>query len=104
MSKTKFAILQVTIIIAITLADIIIKHFSVGLPADGFTVINGVFSLYYTQNTGAAFSLFAGATTVLAIISLIASAGILALIVYLIVKNGNKFLCTNGTRCIRLSY
>ena len=45
---------------AVLILDRITKELAPGLPADGFTLIPGVISLRYAENTGIAFSLLSG--------------------------------------------
>lgn len=74
------------VILGVLIIDLIIKHFIVGINQEA---ISGFFSFVYTENTGAAWSIFAGSTWALILISTIA---IVLISVYcLFSKSTNKF-------------
>ena len=63
--------------ILLTAFDLIIKHI-VNTAKPAFPIIDGVFHITYAENTGAAFSMFAGFphfTTVLTIVLILALIG-----------------------------
>lgn len=62
-------LLMICVLILIIIADLLTKYFTVGIDKE---VIPGFFKFLYTENTGAAWSMFAGNQIALIIISVIA--------------------------------
>lgn len=62
-------LIMVCILIFIIIADLITKYYTVGINQE---LIPGFIKIFYTQNTGAAWSIFSGSQVALIIISVIA--------------------------------
>jgi signal peptidase II len=80
-------LLMICVIILIIVADLLTKFFTVGIDRE---VIPGFFKFFYTQNTGAAWSIFAGNQIGLIIISVIAIAFIVFYTIFS--KSKSKFM------------
>lgn len=65
-------------------ADLVAKHFVAGIDQE---VIPGFFKFFYTQNTGAAWSIFSGSTTALLVVSIIAVIALLAYSIFRPIKS-----------------
>ncbi|MDD4110286.1 MAG: signal peptidase II [Clostridia bacterium] len=86
--------ISISLVIAIFsllfVADILTKYFTVGIDK---TFIPGFVKFLYTENTGAAWSIFAGSQRILIII---ASIAVLIIILYIILsKSNSKLLYTS---------
>ncbi len=97
-SWNKQKIIFILIIAAIIVGDQIAKYFAQtvlpGEPGKSAEFIDGFMRFIYTENTGAAFSLFGGATWILAIIS-----GVMAVVVIVLLfktKDIDSWLCKLG--------
>ena len=72
---------------------------TIAVTGDTVPLIKGVLSFYYTENTGAGFSIFTGQTLFLIVFTLI----VMALIVFLFIKGTFKHTLTNWGFCLVLS-
>lgn len=79
-------LLIICIFIPILMADLLTKHFTVGIDKE---IIPGFFKFLYTENIGAAWSIFSGNQLALIIISIIA---IIFIIFYIIFEKTNSKL------------
>ncbi|MCR4610771.1 MAG: signal peptidase II [Lachnospiraceae bacterium] len=78
-------LISAIIIFALVLLDQLSKYFAYEKLSDtpmGVSVINGVFSLYYVENTGISFSLLDNKMTLIIIITLVIS----LLLIYVLIK------------------
>lgn len=72
---------------------------TIAVTGDTVPLIKGVLSFYYTENTGAGFSIFTGQTLFLIVFTVI----VMALIVFLLIKGTFKHTLTNWGFCLVLS-
>lgn len=87
-TKLKLYILFVMLVAVCVALDQITKHFTAG---KNISVISGLFEIYYTQNTGVAFSFLSGKAWVFIPISAVC---IIALILIFILNKKNSTLLT----------
>ena len=90
MNKKKIILYIVfaSIVAVVLVADLVSKHFTTTYEV-GTNIIPYLVNFKSTQNTGAAWSLFAGGTTALIVVSFIA---IILILVYLIFSKQNSYL------------
>ena len=85
-------ILYGVILLAIVLADRLIKYWAIHAlaPVGELPGISGIFHFYYVENTGAAFSLFSRYTWLLTILTALVVVGVLYLLFFKKLKPGYR--------------